>query len=170
MNYEGKVSGNRIRPPAPLPPSPRRLRRTGRRDKPALGERMPRIRNLRIAPMNRGGGTLINMAGACSPHPGPLPWGEGESPPVAKLSDHSSGRWGHGSWKERPEIFTYIAPMNRGGGTLINMAGRVPLTPALSLGERGNRRQSQSCPIIPAVAGATVHGKNAPKFLRTLRP
>ena len=35
----------------------------------------------------------------------------------------------------------------------------VPPHPALSLGERENRRQSQSQPVIPAVGGYTVRGR-----------
>jgi len=59
-----------------------------------------------------------------------------------------------------PEIDTRIAPMIRGGGTLnMNHWLPFPLTPALSLGERGNGRQSQSQPMIPAVGRFTVHGR-----------
>jgi hypothetical protein len=104
MNYEGKVSGDRIRPPSPRPSPPR----------------------------------------------------EGESSPVAKLSDHPSGRMTHGSGERIPRIRnSRCEPLNRPmTGNHLECGGKWSATP-LWLGTVNRvRKRCRRCALPPRSIGS----------------
>ena len=114
MNYEGKVSGDRIHPPSPRP-SPPGEGESSPVVEAADGSSGREVHGKRPVPMGtaHGPGTgkeaspcgkrirppSLGCGATSPPSPRPSPPGEGESPSVAESADGSSGREVYGKGK-----------------------------------------------------------------------
>ena len=118
------------------------------------------LKNLRLEPLNPRGGTMIRHGW----HRFPLTPSFAEASAADKaLADRPAGRPALSPRRECPEIFSRIAPMNRGERTMFHMAGTGSPSPRPSpLGE------GESSPVAVSFDGSSdrmVHGSWAERIV-----